>query len=126
MPRKSRPVVILGVDSLSVAERVLLFCIASDTDPIEAGASSATHVMILKNLLERDQRGHLVITEFGCLVLRSLIRLRGSGAISLTEYWRPPGLRTPPRTRRDGSIARIGPETPSQSLQAKTFAVAGS
>ena len=64
---------ILGVDSLSVAERVLLCCIASDTDPIEAGVSSATQVMILKNLLERDQRGHLVITEFGCLVLRSLI-----------------------------------------------------
>jgi hypothetical protein len=75
MPRKSKPVVILGVDSLSVAERVLLFCVASDTNPIEAGVSSATHVMILKNLLERDQRGHLVITGFGCLVLRSLIGL---------------------------------------------------
>ena len=47
MPRKSKPVVILGVDSLSVAERVLLFCVASDTNPIEAGVSSATQVMIL-------------------------------------------------------------------------------
>jgi hypothetical protein len=75
------PVVILGVDSLSVAERVLLFCVASDTDPIMAGVSSATQVMILKNLLERDQRGHLAITEFGCLVLTSLINAeRGSGA----------------------------------------------
>ena len=79
MPRKSKPVVILGVDSLSVAERVLLFCVASDTDPIMAGVSSATQVMILKNLLERVQRGHLAITEFGCLVLRSLIRLNAEG-----------------------------------------------
>ena len=79
MPRKSKPVVILGVDSLSVAERVLLFCVASDTDPIEAGASSATHVMILKNLLERDQEGHLAITDFGLRVLESLIKLNAEG-----------------------------------------------
>jgi len=78
-PRKSRAVAILGVDSLSVSERVLLFCVASDTDAIKAGVSSATQVMILKNLLERNQRGHLVITEFGCLVLRSLIRLNAEG-----------------------------------------------
>jgi hypothetical protein len=55
MPRKPKPIAILGVDSLSVSERVLLFCVASDTDPIKAGVSSATQVMILKNLLERDQ-----------------------------------------------------------------------
>ena len=71
---KARPVAILGVDSLSVSERVLLFCVASDIDPIEAGVSSATQVMILKNLLERDQGGHLAITDFGRRVLESLIR----------------------------------------------------
>jgi hypothetical protein len=38
-------------------------------------ASSATQVMILKNLLERDQRGHLAITDFGRRVLESLIKL---------------------------------------------------
>jgi hypothetical protein len=73
MPRKPKPIAILGVDSLSVSERVLLFCVASDTDPIKAGVSSATQVMILKNLLERDQGGHLVITDFGRRVLESLI-----------------------------------------------------
>jgi hypothetical protein len=80
MPRKSSSVAILGVDSLSVAERVLLFCVASDTDPIKAGVSSATHVMILKNCLERDQDGHLAITDFGSRVLKSLIKLNAEGA----------------------------------------------
>jgi hypothetical protein len=73
------PVAILGVDSLSVAERVLLFCVASDTDPIKAGVSSATQVMILKNCLERDQDGHLAITDFGSRVLKSLIKLNAEG-----------------------------------------------
>ena len=78
-PRKSRAVAILGVDSLSVSERVLLFCVASDTDAIKAGVSSATQVMILKNLLERDQEGHLAITDFGLRVLKSLINLNAEG-----------------------------------------------
>jgi hypothetical protein len=64
---------ILGVDSLSVSERVLLFCVASQTDPTEAGASSSTQVMIVKNLLKREQGGHLAITDFGRRVLESLI-----------------------------------------------------
>jgi hypothetical protein len=82
MPRKSKPAAILGVDSLSVAERVLLFCVASDTDPIKAGVNSAIQVLILKNLLERDQEGHLAITDFGRRVLKSLIKLdpEGEGA----------------------------------------------
>jgi hypothetical protein len=82
MPRKPRPAAILGVDSLSVAERVLLFCVASATDPIKAGVSSVTQVLILKNLLERDQEGHLTITDFGRRVLKSLIKLdqEGEGA----------------------------------------------
>jgi hypothetical protein len=79
MPRKSKPAAILGVASLSVAERVLLFCVASDTDAIEAGVSSATQVMILKNLLERHQEGQLAITDFGHCVLKSLINLKGDG-----------------------------------------------
>ena len=79
MPRKSRPVAILGVDSLSGAERVLLFCVASDTDPIKAGVSSATQVMILKILLERDREDHLAITDFGLRVLKSLIKLNAEG-----------------------------------------------
>jgi hypothetical protein len=74
LPRKSKPIAILGVDSLSVSERVLLFCVASNTSPIEAGVSSATQVMIVKNLLKGDQGGHLAITDFGRRVLDSLIR----------------------------------------------------
>jgi hypothetical protein len=75
MPRKSSSVAILCVDSLSVAERVLLFCI----DPIKAGVSSATQVMILKNCLERDQQGQLAVTDFGSRVLKSLIKLNAEG-----------------------------------------------
>jgi hypothetical protein len=74
MPRKSKPLTILGVDSLSVSERVLLFCVASHTDPIEAGASSSIQVMIVKNLLKSGRGGHLAITDFGRRVLESLIR----------------------------------------------------
>jgi hypothetical protein len=74
MRRKSKPIAILGVDSLSVSERLLLFCVASDTNPIEAGVSSATQVMIVKNLLKREQGEHLEITDFGRRVLESLIR----------------------------------------------------
>jgi hypothetical protein len=60
MQRKSKPIAILGADSLSVPERVLLFCVATQTDPIEAGAS--TQVMIVKNLLKKEQGGHLAVT----------------------------------------------------------------
>jgi hypothetical protein len=72
MPRKSKA--ILGVDSLSVSERVLLFCVASNTSPTEAGVSSSAQVMIVKNLLKGDQGGHLAIADFGRRVLESLIR----------------------------------------------------
>jgi hypothetical protein len=71
MQRKSKPIAILGADSLSVPERVLLFCVATQTDPIEAGAS--TQVMIVKNLLKKEQGGHLAVTDFGRRVLESLI-----------------------------------------------------
>jgi hypothetical protein len=74
MPRKSKPIAILGVDSLSVSERVLLFCVASNTDPIKAGVNSSIQVMIVKNLLKSDQAGQLAITDFGRRVLESLIK----------------------------------------------------
>ena len=91
MPRKPKPIAILGVDSLSVSERVLLFCVASDTDPIKAGVSSATQVMILKNLLERDQGGHLVITDFGRRVLEFLIKLNPDHNGRFVRSTRPAG-----------------------------------
>jgi hypothetical protein len=91
MPRKPKPTAILGVDSLSVSERVLLFCVASDTDPIKAGVSSATQVMILKNLLERDQGGHLVITDFGRRVLEFLIKLNPDHNGRFVRSTRPAG-----------------------------------
>jgi hypothetical protein len=76
MPSKSKATLILGMDSLSVPERVLLFCVASDTDPVKAGVSSATEVMLLKKLLERGQGDRLVVTDFGRRVLESLINSR--------------------------------------------------
>jgi hypothetical protein len=42
--------------SLMVSERVLLFCIASDTDWPNAGITGATaRTMQVKNLIERDR-----------------------------------------------------------------------
>jgi hypothetical protein len=76
VPSRSKADSILGMDSLSVSERVLLFCVASDTDPVKAGVSSATQVMLLKKLLERGQGDHLVVTDFGRRVLESLIKTR--------------------------------------------------
>jgi hypothetical protein len=62
--------------SLTVSERVLLFCIASDTDWIAAGITGATaRMMQVKNLIERDQVAtRYVLTEQGRAVLAGLLR----------------------------------------------------
>jgi hypothetical protein len=61
--------------SLTVSERVLLFCIASNTDWVRADISGATvKVMLVKNLIQRDPAtARLVITEQGRAVLSTLL-----------------------------------------------------
>jgi hypothetical protein len=53
--------------ALAVPERILLFCLASDTDWQKAGVTHATaQVMLGKNLVERNQAAtRFVLTERG-------------------------------------------------------------
>jgi hypothetical protein len=72
--RASKPK-ILGTHTLTVPERVLLFCIASDTDPVKAGVPHLiAQVLIAKNLVGKDRTGRHVLTELGRGVLQSLIK----------------------------------------------------
>ena len=61
--------------SLSARERVLLFCLGSDTEWVSVGIppSTVTH-LIVRNLVERDQAGLPQLTDQGRAVLRALIR----------------------------------------------------
>jgi hypothetical protein len=61
--------------SLTVSERVLLFCIESNTDWANAGITGATaRIMQVKNLIERDQKAtRFVLTEQGRTVLAALL-----------------------------------------------------
>jgi hypothetical protein len=62
---------------LTVPERLLLFCLASDTDWVRAGVArdTAQHLLI-RGLLERDSGGSgYVLTERGRAFLASLLSL---------------------------------------------------
>jgi hypothetical protein len=58
--------------ALSVPERVLLFCLASDTDWAKVPAITAQHLLV-RNLVERDRATHLVLTAHGRAVLAALV-----------------------------------------------------
>jgi len=59
---------------LAVRERVLLFCVASNTDWEHAGIPGETvTAMIVKGLIERDAGGELDLTEQGLVALRGLL-----------------------------------------------------
>jgi|GEM_PF-4361216 len=61
--------------SLSAWERVLLFCLGSDTEWVRVGIPSSTiRQMIVRNLVERDQAGLPQLTDQGRAVLKALIR----------------------------------------------------
>jgi hypothetical protein len=65
---------------LTVPERILLFCLASDTDWQKAGVTHATaqHMMV-RDLIERGQAAsRFVLTERGRAVLTALIDRSGS------------------------------------------------
>jgi hypothetical protein len=60
--------------ALSVKERVLLFCAASDTYWGHAGITGEiVTTMIFKGLIEHDTDGQIMPTERGGLVLRALL-----------------------------------------------------
>jgi hypothetical protein len=71
-PRKLEDV---AAAALSVPERMLLFCIASDTDWQKAGITGATiTAMVVKGLVDRDTAGRPTLTEHGRAALASLVK----------------------------------------------------
>jgi hypothetical protein len=63
--------------SLTVAQRMLLFCIASDTDWKKAGVTGAVVMgMLVKGLIDRDAAGRLTLTEQGRAALAWLLKDR--------------------------------------------------
>ena len=59
---------------LSISERVLLFCLASDTDPVRAGVPSETITAArVKGFVDRSAGGNLELTESGRAVLRAML-----------------------------------------------------
>jgi hypothetical protein len=62
------------VAELTVPERILLFCLASDTDWQRAGVTHATaqHMMV-RGLIEREVASRFVLTEQGRAVLATLL-----------------------------------------------------
>jgi hypothetical protein len=60
--------------ALGVSERMLLFCVASNTD-------WKLTTMVVKGLITRDALGHLVLTDRG----RAVLRVRPSGDSSCED-----------------------------------------
>ena len=69
-----RPTAEMIAEGLTVPERVLLFCIGSDTDWQKAGVTHATaqHMMI-RGLIERQAAGSFSLTDQGRAVLEILM-----------------------------------------------------
>jgi hypothetical protein len=63
---------------LSVPERVLLFCVASETEWARAGVTGATATaMVVRGLIERDSGDELMLTKDGRAVLEALLNRKG-------------------------------------------------
>jgi hypothetical protein len=61
--------------SLSAPERVLLFCLASGTEWVRVGITTATvqHIVV-RGLVDRGATGRLTLTEQGREVLAALLK----------------------------------------------------
>jgi hypothetical protein len=60
--------------TLSIPERILLFCIASKTKWERAGITGATvTAMVIRGLIERDAAGEITLTKQGRAVLAALL-----------------------------------------------------
>jgi hypothetical protein len=62
-----------GLDTLSVPERLLLFCVASGTKPARAGITHRT-IEIIKGLIKRERTG-LALTELGRATMNALLSI---------------------------------------------------
>ena len=73
MVKRPTPETIAG--ELTVPERILLFCLASDTDWAKAGVTRPDiQHMLVRNLVERDQAAkRFVLTAQGRAVLAALL-----------------------------------------------------
>jgi hypothetical protein len=61
--------------SLTVPQRVLLLCLASDTDWVKAGVPTITvQHLLVRNLVDRDHAAKLVLTGSGRAVLDALLK----------------------------------------------------
>ena len=64
---------VAGLDTLTVPERLLLFCIASGTNPREAGITNQTiELLVIRGLIRRNDRG-LVLTALGNATIEVLL-----------------------------------------------------
>ncbi len=74
-PKSTQPGLAALAAKLSVAQRVLLFCLATNTDWRKAGIASPTvQLSIVQNLIERDERtSRLELTARGRAVLAELL-----------------------------------------------------
>jgi hypothetical protein len=59
--------------SPGVSERLLLFCVASQTERERAGIAGATVSAMVRGLIERDVAGELTLTKQGRAVLAALL-----------------------------------------------------
>jgi len=75
MPKRREPTPEAGAAKLNVLQRVLLFCVASNTDWRKVGITSPTvQLAIIKNLIDRDETtAHLKLTDHGRAVLAALL-----------------------------------------------------
>ena len=82
---------------LTVPERVLLFCLASDTNWVKAGVSHTTaQHLLVRNLVERDHATQLALTDQGRSVLDALIRKARPGDDQGRQGRRRPAKRERP------------------------------
>jgi hypothetical protein len=75
---------------LTVPERVLLFCLASDTNWVKAGVSHSTaQHLLVRNLVKRDHATDFALTDQGRSVLDALIRKArpGCNVVVATLAW---------------------------------------
>jgi hypothetical protein len=79
MPREPRttkvPIPVTIAAELTVAERVMLFCVASNTDWVSAGVRAVTtRALLVKGLIDREHVSHYRLTSLGRAVFDVLVR----------------------------------------------------
>jgi hypothetical protein len=81
-PAKPAKATAHAAPALSIPGRILLFCVASDTDWEHAGITGATvTTMVVRGLIERDAGNRLTLTDRGRAASR---RAAGQGQLRPT------------------------------------------